>query len=322
MAEFNEKAKIWFNGRLIDWMDAKIHVMAHVLHYGSSVFEGLRCYNTIHGPMVFRLKDHVRRLFDSAKIYRMRIPYTKEEIFAACLEVIRANNMKSAYLRPIVFRGYGKTLGVDPKDCPIEVAIAALDWGKYLGDEAINVGVDVRVSSWFRMAPNTSPALAKAGCNYMNSQLIRLEANADGYVEGIALNSFGYVSEGSGENIFLIRDGKIYTPPLAASILAGITRDSVIKIAQDMGFEVIEQSIPREMLYIADEVFFTGSAAEVSPIKSIDRIAIGDGKRGPITEKIQQRFFKILSGEADDKYGWLTPVYEVTQKAELEKKIA
>lgn len=319
MAEFNEKSKIWFNGKLIDWMDAKVHVMAHVLHYGSSVFEGLRCYDTPRGSMVFRLMDHLRRLFDSAKIYRMRIPYTREEIFAACLEVIRANNMKSAYLRPIAFRGYGKTLGVNPKDCPIEVAVAALDWGKYLGEEALTVGVDVRVSSWFRMAPNTSPSLAKAGCNYMNSQLIRLEANADGYVEGIALNPFGYISEGSGENIFVVRDGKIYTPPLSASILAGITRDSVIKIARDLELEVTEQDIPREMLYIADEVFFTGSAAEVTPIRSVDRITIGDGKRGPITESIQRRFFKILSGEIEDRYEWLTPVYE---KVELEKKIA
>jgi len=322
MPEFNEKAKIWFNGRLVDWMEAKVHVMAHVLHYGSSVFEGLRCYDTPKGSRVFRLKDHIRRLFDSAKIYRMNIPYSQEEIFNACLEVIRANKMKAAYLRPIVFRGYGRTLGVDPRDCPIEVAIAALDWGRYLGEDAINAGVDVRVSSWARMAPNTLPAMAKAGCNYMNSQLIKLEARADGYVEGIALDPLGYVSEGSGENIFLVRDGKLYTPPIYASILVGITRDSVIKIAKDLGYEVIEQPIPREMLYIADEVFFTGSAAEVTPIRSIDRIPVGEGKRGPITAKIQKRLFAIINGEVEDKYGWLTPVYPKVEQTQVKVSVA
>ncbi|MFQ5752274.1 MAG: branched-chain amino acid transaminase [bacterium] len=305
MSEFLENGKLWFSGKMIDWQDAKIHVMCHVLHYGSAVFEGFRCYKTSNGPALFRLKDHIRRLFDSAKIYRIPMPYSKEVIEQACIDVVKINNMEEAYLRPIVFRGYG-SLGVDPKDTPTEVVVAALVWGKYLGDEAINIGVDVRVSSWNRMRPNTFPAMSKSGANYMNSQLINLEAKADGYAEGIALDAHGYVSEGSGENIFIIRDDKIYTPPLSASILPGITRDCVIKLTDDLGYTVKEVAIPREFLYIADEVFFTGSAAEVSPIKSIDRIAIGNGRRGPITERIQKRFFGILTGEVEDKHGWLT----------------
>ncbi|MFQ5769285.1 MAG: branched-chain amino acid transaminase [bacterium] len=305
MSEFLENGKLWFSGKMIDWQDAKIHVMCHVLHYGSAVFEGFRCYKTSNGPALFRLKDHIRRLFDSAKIYRIPMPYSKEVIEQACIDVVKVNNMEEAYMRPIVFRGYG-SLGVDPKDTPTEVVVAALVWGKYLGDEAINIGVDVRVSSWNRMRPNTFPAMSKSGANYMNSQLINLEAKADGYAEGIALDTHGYVSEGSGENIFIIRDDKIYTPPLSASILPGITRDCVIKLADDLGYTVKEVAIPREFLYIADEVFFTGSAAEVSPIKSIDRIAIGNGRRGPITERIQKRFFGILTGEVEDKHGWLT----------------
>ncbi len=305
----DEKGKIWFSGKFVDWKDATIHVMSHVIHYGSAVFEGLRCYDTARGPATFRLMDHVRRLFDSAKIYRMEIPFTQQQIFDACLETVRINKLKSAYLRPIAFRGYN-TLGVDPRGVPIEVVIGALNWGKYLGDEAINEGVDVRVSSWTRIAPNTFPAMAKCSANYMNSQLIKMEAAADGYVEGIALDANGYVSEGSGENIFVIRDGGIYTPPLGASVLPGITRDSVIRIASDLGYKVREHLIPRELLYIADEVFFTGSAAEVSPIRSIDRIPIGSGKRGPITEKIQRRFFDIIEGKTEDPYHWLTYVYE------------
>lgn len=305
----DEKGKIWFSGKFVDWKDATIHVMSHVIHYGSAVFEGLRCYDTAKGSATFRLQDHVRRLFDSAKIYRMEIPFTQKQVFEACLETVRVNKLKSAYLRPIAFRGY-KTLGVDPRGIPIEVVIATLNWGKYLGDEAINEGVDVRVSSWTRIAPNTFPAMAKSSANYMNSQLIKLEAAADGYVEGIALDAGGYVSEGSGENIFVIRDEKILTPPLGASVLPGITRDSVITLAREMGYHVCEQLIPRELLYIADEVFFTGSAAEVSPIRSIDRIPIGSGKRGPITEKLQRRFFDIIEGKADDPYGWLTFVYK------------
>ncbi|RMF67760.1 MAG: branched-chain amino acid transaminase [Calditrichaeota bacterium] len=307
MSEFLENGKLWFNGKMVNWPDAKIHVMSHVLHYGSSVFEGFRCYKTVKGPALFRLKDHIRRLFNSAKIYRIPMPYSPEVIEQACVDVVKVNNLEEAYLRPIAFRGYG-SLGVDPRDTPTEVAVAALAWGKYLGDEAINIGVDVRVSSWTRMRPNTFPAMSKCGANYMNSQLINLEAKADGYIEGIALDANGFVSEGSGENIFVIRDGQIFTPPLGASILPGITRDSVMRLAHDLGYTVTEMMIPREMLYIADEVFFTGSAAEVSPIKSIDRIPVGEGHRGPITEKIQRRFFGILSGELEDKYEWLTPI--------------
>ncbi len=307
MSEFLEDGKLWFNGEMIDWRDAKIHVMSHVLHYGSSVFEGFRCYKTVHGPAIFRLTDHINRLFNSAKIYRMPLPFSREVIEQASIDVVKVNNMEEAYLRPIAFRGYG-SLGVDPKDTPMEVVVAALAWGKYLGDEAINVGVDVRVSSWTRMRPNTFPAMSKCGANYMNSQLINLEAKADGYTEGISLDANGQVSEGSGENIFVINDGKIYTPPFSSSVLPGITRDSVIKIAADFGYTVQEVVLPREFLYIADEVFFTGSAAEISPIKSIDRIPIGEGRRGPITEKLQKRFFGILSGELEDKFGWLTQV--------------
>ena len=309
MAKFDETLKIWFSGKFIDWKDATIHICSHVVHYGSSVFEGLRCYNTAQGAAAFRLNDHIRRLFNSAKIYRIKIPFSEKEVFDACLETLRVNKQQEAYIRPIVFRGYD-SLGVDPRSCPVETVIITWAWGAYLGAEAINVGVDVRVSSWNRMAPNTFPALAKCGANYMNSQLIKQEALVDGYIEGIALDTAGYVSEGSGENIFAIMNGKIITPPLGASVLPGITRDSVIRIAADFGYEVIEQIIPREMLYIADEVFFTGSAAEVSPIKSIDRIPVGEGRRGPITEKIQRRFFDIIGGKVEDPYGWLTFVYE------------
>jgi len=307
MSEFLENGKIWFSGKMIDWKDAKIHVMCHVLHYGSAVFEGFRCYKTPDGPMLFRLDDHIRRLFDSAKIYRMPMRFDRETIRQACIDVVRENDLEEAYMRPIAFRGYG-SLGVDPKDTPVEIVVAALGWGKYLGDEGFNVGVDVRVSSWNRMRANTFPGMAKSGANYMNSQLINLEAKADGYIEGIGLDGSGYVSEGSGENIFVIRDEKIYTPPFGASILPGITRDCVMTLARDMGYTVEETMVPRELLYIADEVFFTGSAAEVTPIKSIDRISIGEGRRGPITEKLQKRFFGILAGEFEDKYGWLTPV--------------
>ncbi len=305
MSEFLENGKIWFNGKLVDWKDATIHVMAHVIHYGSSVFEGFRCYEHVTGPALFRLDDHIDRLFNSAKIYRMSIPYTKEEISQACKDVVKANGLRSAYMRPVVYRGYG-SLGVDPKDCPIEVAVAALSWGKYLGEEAINVGVDVCVSTWNRMAPNTFPSIAKAGANYMNSQLVKLEAKVNGYLEGICLDTFGHVSEGSGENIFVVSKGKLYTPSIGASILPGITRDCVFQIASDFGIEVVETQIPREMLYVADEVFFTGSAAEVTPIRSVDRIPVGQGRRGPITEKIQQRLFNIMNGEIEDPYHWLT----------------
>ncbi|MGD1095208.1 MAG: branched-chain amino acid transaminase [Bryobacteraceae bacterium] len=299
--------KIWHNGRLIKWDDAKIHVLSHVTSYGSSVFEGIRCYHTPSGPAVFRPKEHMRRLRDSAKIYRIEIPYSVEELCSAMLEVIRENKMESCYVRPLVIRGYGD-VGVMPgKDNPIETYIACWEWGKYLGAEAMEQGVDVCVSSWTRIAPNTLPALSKAGANYMNSQLIRMEAGINGYAEGIALDSSGYVSEGSGENVFVVRDGKVMTPPLGASVLPGITRDSLIQLAHALDIPVAETPIPRELLYIADEVFFTGTAAEVTPIRSVDRITVGKGRRGPITERLQREFFGIVEGRTPDRFGWLTP---------------
>lgn len=300
--------KIWHNGRMIAWNDAKIHVLAHVTSYGSSWFEGIRCYATESGPAIFRLREHVRRLHDSAKIYRVELPFSQDQLCAAMLDVVSVNKLKSCYLRPLVIRGYGN-MGVMPnKDNPIETYIAAWEWGKYLGEEGIANGVDVCVSSWARLAPNTLPAMAKAGGNYMNSQLIRMEAEANGYSEGIALDAAGYVSEGSGENIFVIRDGKMLTPPLGASVLPGITRDTVVTLAKSLGIEIIEGLIPREALYIADEIFFCGTAVEITPVRSVDRIVVGKGKRGPITEKLQKEFFGIVEGKAPDKFNWLTPV--------------
>ena len=297
-------SKIWHNGELIPWEKATIHVMSHVVHYGSSVFEGIRCYAQPQGSAVFRLPEHMQRLLDSAKIYRMDLPYTLDELCAAVVDVIEANGVAPCYIRPIAIRGYGE-IGVNPKGSPIEVFIANFPWGKYMPGHG---GADVCVSSWNRLAPNTMPALAKAGANYMNSQLIRMEAEANGYQEGIALDTNGLVSEGSGENIFVARNGVLYTPPLANSALSGITRDSVLTIARHLGFTVTEQAIPRELLYIADEVFFTGTAAEVSPIRSIDRIVVGDGKVGEITQKISDEFFAIANGLKHDRFGWLTPV--------------
>jgi branched-chain amino acid aminotransferase len=300
-------AKIWHNGRLIDWNDAQIHVLSHVTSYGSSVFEGIRCYATPSGPAIFRVREHIRRLLDSAKIYRMEVKHTTDELAAAMSELVRVNELDSCYFRPLVLRGYGD-VGVLPFANPVDTYVACWEWGKYLGEDALAQGVDVCVSSWTRIAPNTLPALAKAGANYMNSQLIRMEAHLNGYAEGIALDATGYVSEGSGENIFVIRDGKILTPPLGASVLPGITRDSVIQLAAALGHPVTETLIPREMLYIADEVFFSGTAAEITPIRSVDRIVVGKGARGPITEKLQKAFFEIVHGDAVDQFGWLTPV--------------
>jgi branched-chain amino acid aminotransferase len=301
--------KIWHNGRFIPWNEATIHVLAHVVSYGSSVFEGIRCYKTHEGPAVFRLREHVRRLFDSSKIYRMdNLGYTQEELAAAMLELVRVNRMDACYIKPMAMRGYGD-VGVNGIKNPIDIFIACWDWGKYLGDEALAAGVDVCVSSWTRMAPNTLPAIAKAGANYMNSQLIKMEAVTNGYVEGIALDASGYVSEGSGENLFVVRDGKIMTPPLGASVLPGITRDAILTIARDLGIPVSEQLIPREMLYIADEVFFSGTAAEITPIRSIDRITVGQGRRGPVAEQLQHEFFGIIAGSRPDKYNWLSPVH-------------
>ncbi len=295
---------IWFNGELVPWDKATIHVLSHVVHYGSSVFEGVRCYTTPKGPAIFRLREHTRRLFDSAKVYRMELPYTQEQINAACKQVVSANKLDSAYLRPVAFRGYGE-LGVDPRPSPVDVVVAALNWGRYLGADALENGIDVGVSSWTRMAPNTLPSMAKAGGNYLNSQLVRLEAAQHGYGEGIVLDVDGFVSEGSGENIFVIRDGKIITPPTSASILNGITRDTAITLARELNIPITESRIPREALYLADELFFTGTAAEVTPIRSVDGIQIGEGRRGPITEQVQSAFFDVISGEREDQWGWL-----------------
>lgn len=306
--------KIWRNGEFIAWDDAKIHVLSHVVSYGSSVFEGIRVYETTNGPAVFRLREHIRRMYDSAKIYRMDIRFTPDELAEAMLELVRLNKLNSCYIRPIVLRGYGM-MGVNGTKNPIDVYLACWEWGRYLGEEALASGVDVCISSWTRIAPNTLPALSKAGANYMNSQLINMEAVANGYSEGIALDKAGYVSEGAGENIFVIRDGKIVTPPLGTSVLPGITRDAVLTLAADLGIPVVEQVVPRELLYIADEVFFTGTAAEISPIRSIDRISIGSGHRGPITEKLQNEFFGIVNGTKPDRYNWLTSVRVATPVA-------
>jgi branched-chain amino acid aminotransferase len=297
---------IWFNGKLVPWEKATVHVLTHALHYGSSVFEGIRAYETPKGVCIFRLTDHTRRLFDSARVYRIEIPYTEEQINAACKAVVAVNGLaKGAYLRPLVFRGYGE-IGVTPKvDPPTEVAIAAMEWGAYLGAEGLENGVDVCVSSWQRVAPNTIPALAKAGGNYLSSQLIGLEARRLGFAEGIGLSPDGLVSEGAGENLFLVRDGVIHTPTIAASILGGLTRDTVMRLARERGLEVRETAIPREMLYLADELFFTGTAAEITPVRSVDRIKIGIGKRGPVTESLQKAFFGLFDGRTPDKWGWL-----------------
>ncbi|HML05275.1 MAG TPA: branched-chain amino acid transaminase [Methanobacterium sp.] len=302
---FNENGKIWFNGEFVNWKEANIHVLSHVVHYGSSVFEGIRCYNTKNGPAVFRLREHAQRLLNSGKIYRMDIPYTAEELSSAIIETIKINDLKDCYIRPIAFRGY-QELGVYPLNCPLDTVIAAWEWGKYLGEEAIENGVDLGVSTWRRMAPNTLPNMAKAGANYMNSQLAKMESVFNGFDEAIMLDYSGMVSEGSGENIFLVKDDVIYTPHSSLSILSGITRDSVIKLAQDEGIEINEEPIPREMLYLADEIFLTGTAAEVTPVRSVDKIKIGTGKRGPVTEKLQKKFFGIVEGEVEDKFGWLT----------------
>lgn len=298
--------KIWRNGEFIGWDDAQVHVMTHALHYGSTVFEGIRCYETAKGSAVFRLNEHIRRMFDSSKIYRMEpLGFSHAQLAQACLDVVTENGLSACYIRPVAFRGYGD-VGVLALNNPIEIYIACWKWGQYLGAEALEQGVDVCISSWTRIAPNTLPAMAKVAANYMNSQLIKMEATLNGYSEGIALDASGYISEGSGENVFLIRDGQLYTPPLGTSALPGITRDSVIKIATDLGYSVMEQVIPREWLYIADELFFTGTAAEVTPIRSVDKIQIGVGKRGPITEKIQSEFLGIIEGRKEDRHGWLT----------------
>jgi branched-chain amino acid aminotransferase len=298
---------IWFNGKFVPWDEAKIHVLAHVVHYGSSVFEGIRAYQTPKGPAILGLTPHVKRLYNSCKIINMPIPYTQEQIAQAIIDTVARNKHNSCYIRPLVFRGY-EVLGVDPRNCPVEVIIATWEWGAYLGADALEKGVDVGVSSWRRMAPDTHPAMAKIGGNYVNSQLVVMEARRHNYVEGIVLDFQGYVSEGSGENIFVVMGNKIYTPPVGNSILTGITRSFAITLAEEKGYKVVEQQIPREMLYIADELFFTGTAAEITPIRSVDGTQIGSGSRGPVTEQIQSDFFAIITGETPDRHGWLTPV--------------
>lgn len=295
---------IWHNGKLIPWDQANIHVMSHVIHYGSSVFEGIRCYKTPQGAAIFRLSDHMQRLLDSGKIYRMDLGYTLEQLNRAVIDTVEANGVAPCYIRPIAFRGYAE-LGVHPGKNPVEVYVGNFPWGKYVSGDH---GAEVCVSSWTRMAPNTFPAMAKAGANYMNSQLIRMEASTNGYDEGLGLDVNGFVSEGSGENLFVVYKGQLITPSLGSSVLAGITRSSVLTLARDLGIPVVEQPVPREMLYIADELFFTGTAAEVSPIRSVDRILVKDGQTGPITKQLAAEFFAITSGQRPDRFHWLTPV--------------
>ena len=298
---------IWFNGEMVEWDRAQVHVMTHALHYGSSVFEGIRAYDTPNGTAIFRLKEHIQRLFDSAKIYWMQMPFDKAAIEQACCDIVTKNDMKSAYLRPLAFIG-NVGLGVLPKSDAVEVMIGALPWGAYLGEEALSQGVDVMVSSWSRLAPNTIPTGAKAGGNYLSSQLIAREARRNGYVEGIALDVNGYISEGSGENLFIVKNGVLYTSPATSGILPGITRDTIMTLARELGYTVREESLQREALYLADEIFMCGTAAEITPVRSVDRMQIGEGRRGPITESIQKSFFGLFNGETEDKWGWLTPV--------------
>ncbi len=298
---------IWMNGEIIPWDQAQVHVFTHALHYGSSVFEGIRAYELPAGPAIFRGPEHYERLLFSCKVAHIPSPYSVDDYMAATAAVLKANQQRSAYIRPLIFRGYN-TLGVDGRGCPVEAIVASVPWGAYLGKEALEQGVDVQVSSWRRMAPSTSNALAKIGGQYVNSQNIVIEAKDNGFTEGIALDIHGYVSEGSGENLFLVYKEELYTPPLGSSILGGITRQSALQIARDLGYTVKEQVIPREMLYLADEAFFTGTAAEITPIRSVDRMPVGEGRRGPVTQAIQQQFFGVVEGELEDRYGWLTPV--------------
>jgi len=304
---FSGTGKVWMNGKIVDWANANIHIATHVIHYGSGVFEGARCYKTPKGSAFFRLGAHMRRLYDSARIYRMDYEVDCETMTRGVIDTVIANGLEACYIRPLIYRGYN-TLGVNPLPCPIDACILVWEWGAYLGPEALEKGVDVRVSSWTRSAPNTFPTMAKSVANYANSSLIKMEAVLDGYSEGIALDPEGHLSEGSGQNLFLVRDGVLYTPPLSASVLPGITRDSIITLARDMGLTVHEQDLPREMLYVSDEVFFVGTAAEITPIRSVDKIQIGPGRRGPITTSLQTAFFDYINGVVPDRHGWLTPV--------------
>jgi branched-chain amino acid aminotransferase len=301
------QGKIWYDGKFVDWDEAKTHVMSHVVHYGSSVFESMRCYRTNKGPAIFRVRDHVARLFDSARIYRMPLPVTREEMARVIVETVRVNKLEKCYIRPFAFRGYGN-MGVNPLKNPIHLVVAAWDWGEYLGKEGLEKGVAVKVSSWHKFAPNTIPSLAKAGGNYLNSQLAKMEAVEEGFDEALVLDVYGYVSEGSAENIFIVRNGVIFTPPTSSSILAGMTRHSVFVIAKDLGMRIEQHLLPREALYISDEVFLSGTAAEITPVTSVDKILIADGKVGPFTQKIQKQFFAIVQGEVEDSHNWLTYV--------------
>ena len=296
-------AKIWMNGKLVNWADANIHILSHVVHYGSSWFEGIRCYETKKGSAIFRLDKHLERLYDSVKIYHAEIPFKRKQLEEAILQTIQVNGMKSCYIRPIVYRGYGD-VGVNPLHNPVDVSIAVWEWGTYLGDAALASGIDVCVSSWTRPAPNTLPTVAKAGGNYLNSQLIKMEAVKAGFTEGIALDIFGYVSEGSGENIFMVKNGDVYTPPFTSSILPGVTRSTVITLLKEAGYRLVEGPVSRELLTIADELFFTGTAAEITPIRSVDRMPVGEGKPGPITKDVQRRFFDVVHN-GNDPHGWL-----------------
>ena len=300
-------ARIWRNGSLVNWADANIHVMSHVVHYGSAVFEGVRCYETPTGGAVFRLRDHMRRLRDSAKIYRLELPWSVDQLCQAVVDTIAANGLRECYIRPLVART-GEQMGIYAKDAPVETFIICWEWGTYLGHAAVTDGADVRVSSWRRAAPNTFPTLAKASGNYLNSQLTKAEARQDDYLEGIMLDSAGFVAEGSGENLFLVRDGVLFTSPLSSGSLNGITRDSVVRIATDLGLTVKEMVMPREFLYLVDEAFFCGTAAELTPIRTIDRYPVGDGKPGPIATAIRERYMAIAKGRTEDVHGWLTPV--------------
>ena len=304
---FSGTGKVWMNGTLVDWADATMHVASHIIHYGSGVFEGARCYNTPKGSACFRLDDHMKRLYDSARIYRMEYGLPRAALTTAVLDTIKANGLAACYIRPLIYRGYN-ALGVNPLPCPVDALILVWEWGAYLGADALEAGVDVRVSSWTRSAPNTFPTMAKSVANYANSGLIKMEAMVEGYSEGIALNPDGNLSEGSGQNLFLVRNDVIYTPPISASVLPGITRDTIMTLALDLGFQVREQDLPREMVYISDEVFFCGTAAEITPIRSVDKITIGTGKRGPIASALQKSFFDYINGAVPDRHGWLTYV--------------
>lgn len=304
MSNPNFPELIWFNGKVMPWQEATVHIVCHAIHYGSSVFEGVRCYDTPNGPAIFRLEEHTKRLFDSAKIYRFNLGYSHEQINQACKDIVKANGLKNAYLRPFGFMG-AHGLGLNPPEKPLDVSVIALEWGSYLGEESLEQGVDAAVTSWNRLGANTMPTGAKAGGNYLSSILITTEARRHGYVEGIGLDRNGQVSEGAGENLFVVRDGLIYTPPMTAAILPGITRSTLMTLAAEQGLKVVEQALPREALYLADEVFMCGTAAEVVPVRSVDQIQVGDGKRGPITEQLQSAYFDIVKGRVEDKHGWL-----------------